>query len=45
MRELPLWPPIAALVFAAVGYTIFWLWSKRLDRDEEEARRKQHPAE
>jgi hypothetical protein len=45
MKELPLWPPIAAVVFGVVGYVILWFMSRRLDREEEEARRKQHPAE
>ena len=45
MRELPLWPPIAAVVFAAVGYAIFWFWGRRLDREEKEARQRHHPAE
>jgi len=45
MNELPLWPPIAALAFAIIGYVIFRMWSQRLDHEEEEARRHQPPAE
>jgi hypothetical protein len=46
MNELPMWPPIAALVFAIVSYVVMRIWSYRLDRQEEEAaRRKQGPAE
>ena len=46
MNELPMWPPIAGLVFAVVGYGVMRIWSYRLDRQEEEAaRRKQGPAE
>ena len=44
MNQLPLWPPIAALVFAIVGYAVMRIWSNRLDR-EDEARRRQPPAE
>lgn len=44
MNQLPLWPPILALVLALIGYAIMRIWSNRLDR-EDEARRKQHPAE
>ena len=39
MNQLPLWPPILAVILAAIGYVFFWTWSKRLDREEEEARR------
>jgi hypothetical protein len=45
MNELPLWPPIAVLIFAAVGYAILRIWSYRLDREEEEARRNRPAAE
>ena len=30
--ELPLWPPILALVLGAVGYAYAYLMSKRFDR-------------
>ena len=45
MNELPLWPPILALVLGAVAYAIMWTWSRRLDREEEEARGRYPPAE
>ncbi len=45
MNELPYWPLIAALVFAGVGYTVMRVWSRRLDREDEEARRNRPPAE
>ncbi len=45
MNQLPLWPPILALVLGLIGYAIMRIWSNRLDREEEEARQKRHPAE
>jgi hypothetical protein len=45
MNELPLWPPLAALAFALIGYLILRHMSRRLDREEEEARRHRPPAE
>jgi hypothetical protein len=33
------------LAFGLIGYAILWYMRRRLDREEEEARRKQHPAE
>lgn len=44
MNELPLWPPVAAIVFGVIALAVLKYMSRRLDR-EEEARRKQHPAE
>ena len=45
MNELPLWPPILVLVLGLIGYAVMRIWSYRLDRQEEAARRKQGPAE
>lgn len=45
MNQLPIWPPIAAILFGLIGLAILKYMSNRLDREEEEARRKQHPAE
>jgi hypothetical protein len=45
MNQLPLWPPILALALALIAYAIMRIWSHRLDREDEQARRKQHPAE
>jgi hypothetical protein len=45
MSELPLWPPLAALAFVLVGYAVLWYLRRRLDREEEVARQKQHPAD
>lgn len=45
MNQLPLWPPLAALAFGILGYAILRYMSYRLDREEEDARRKHHPAE
>ena len=45
MNQLPWWPPFLALGFAIVAYAVMWTWSKRLDREEEEARRNRPPAE
>jgi len=46
MNELPLWPPIAAIIFGLIGLAVVKYFSDRLDReDEEAARRKQSPAE
>ena len=45
MNQLPLWPPILALLLALIGYVIMWTWSRRLDREEEEARRNRPSAE
>lgn len=46
MNELPWWPPFLALGFGLIGYAILRYYSKRLDREEEEAaRRKQGAAE
>jgi sensor domain CHASE-containing protein len=39
MSELPLWPPFVALALAIVGYIFFWLWSRRLDREEQRQKR------
>jgi len=41
MESLPLWPLAVLFGFAAAGYAFFWLYSKRLDREE----RRHHPAE
>ena len=46
MNQLPLWPPLAAIVFGLIMLAILRYYSKRLDREEEEAaRRKQGAAE
>ena len=45
MNELPLWPPLVLLALAAIGYTVMWTWSRRLDREDEEFRRNRPPAE
>ena len=45
MNALPLWPPIAAIVFGLIGLAVLWFMKRRLDRDEEEARRHRPPAE
>ena len=45
MNQLPLWPPIAAIVFGLIGYAILRYYSHKLDREEEEARRRRPPAE
>ena len=45
MSELPIWPPVAALAFAAIGYAVLRFWSHRLDREDEEAQRHRPPAE
>jgi hypothetical protein len=42
MGDLPLWPPFVALAFAIAGLIFFWVWSRRLDREE---RRKHDAAE
>ena len=45
MNQLPLWPPILFFILALIGYLVMWTWSRRLDREEEEARRSRPPAE
>ncbi|WP_164879575.1 hypothetical protein [Afifella aestuarii] len=45
MSDLPLWPPIAAVVFGFVGLFVFWVWGRRLDRREAELRHRHGPAE
>jgi len=45
MTDLPLWPPIAALVYAVIALLVLWLWGKRLDRREAELRHRNEPAE
>ena len=46
MNQLPLWPPIAAIIFGLIGLAVLRYYSQRLDREEEEAaRRKQGAAE
>jgi hypothetical protein len=45
MNQLPLWPPLAAIAFGLIGYVILRYMSHRLDREEEEARRRRSPAE
>jgi hypothetical protein len=45
MSQLPLWPPLAAIAFAVIGYAILRFFSNRLEREEQEARRQHSPAE
>jgi hypothetical protein len=45
MSELPVWPPIAAIAFGLIALGVLKFMSWRLDRGDDEARRKQHPAE
>lgn len=39
MNDLPIWPPLLMLVLGMIGYVVFWLWSRRLDRLDEQERR------
>jgi hypothetical protein len=45
MNGLPLWPPLVALGLALLAYGVLWIASRRLDREAEELRHRQHPAE
>ncbi len=45
MNQLPLWPPVLALALGLIGYAFFWFWARRIERDQEQAKQKHHPAE
>ena len=45
MTELPLWPPLAAIIFGVIGLAVLKYFSLRLDRADEAARNRQHLAE
>lgn len=46
MNVLPNWPLLVALAYAAGALAVMWTWSRRLDRAERDAhRRDPSPAE
>jgi hypothetical protein len=38
--QLPWWPPVVMLLFAAVAYIVLWIYGRRLDREAEEEKRR-----